>query len=76
MIALWRVVSVSALHQGESAISLHPPLSTPPHLPLWLITKPRAEPTVLFSSFPPAIHCAGGGLNMSVRSCRRRLCCL
>ena len=51
-------------------------LSTPPHLPLWLITKPRAEPTVLFSSFPPAIHCAGGGLNMSVRSCRRRLCCL
>ena len=29
MIALWRVVSVSALHQGESAVSLHPPLSPP-----------------------------------------------
>ena len=35
MIALWCVVSVSALHQGESAISSHPPLSCSAFSSFW-----------------------------------------
>ena len=67
---LYNIVLVSAIQQGESAVSIYtsPPSSSPPlpTPPLEVVTEYRLELSVLYSSFPLAIYFTHGYVYVSV----------